>query len=340
MAVFDFPTDSELVRVGQVKFQRLTDQRVVFRWFPVRDRDFEIVEWEQRDDFGGLQQLRGYNGMPPKVGWVGGKRFRETPGVYGEQKSIDELTLARRRQFGATKVRINIDDLVVEAQDHLLLRRLDRIELTLWLLAAFGTFSVAHPNGGIQHTGTYNVQVVDASDWTDHTLGTPLLDLRAPKITGRGKNVSFGSQAVAVMNEITANHLFSNQNDNDLYGRVKNLFVNGQLGSEAQANRVLSTEGTPQILIYDEGYLDDTNTYVPFIPDNRVVIFAKLPAGEVHGEYMMVRNVNNVDMAPGPYTKVIDRTDRVPREVEIHDGHNGGPALYWPGGIMILNVGP
>jgi hypothetical protein len=52
----------------------------------------------------------------------------------------------------------------------------------------------------------------------------------------------------------------------------------------------------------------------------------------------MTRNVNNANSAPGPYTKVIDRGElQVPRTIEVHDGHNGGPAIFYPSAVIKLS---
>jgi hypothetical protein len=57
------------------------------------------------------------------------------------------------------------------------------------------------------------------------------------------------------------------------------------------------------------------------------------------GEYRFTRNANNPDLGPGPYMKVIDRGDtEVPRGLEVHDGHNGGIALYHPAAIVTMTV--
>ncbi len=41
---------------------------------------------------------------------------------------------------------------------------------------------------------------------------------------------------------------------------------------------------------------------------------------------------------PGPYTLVIDRReDEVPRQIQVHDGHNGGPVIYYPSGVVVLS---
>jgi hypothetical protein len=53
----------------------------------------------------------------------------------------------------------------------------------------------------------------------------------------------------------------------------------------------------------------------------------------------MVRNANNPGLAPGAYMKIVDNGDRaVPRLIQVHDGHNGGPALLYPSAIVVMTV--
>jgi hypothetical protein len=53
----------------------------------------------------------------------------------------------------------------------------------------------------------------------------------------------------------------------------------------------------------------------------------------------MTRNANNPGMAPGRYQKIIDRGENeVPRKIEVHRGHNGGPVIYFPGSIVAMTI--
>jgi hypothetical protein len=59
----------------------------------------------------------------------------------------------------------------------------------------------------------------------------------------------------------------------------------------------------------------------------------------------MTRNANNPGYAPGSYTYTIDRTGngpngqrQTPPNIEVHQGHNGGPRLEYPGSILLMSV--
>jgi hypothetical protein len=131
--------------------------------------------------------------------------------------------------------------------------------------------------------------------------------------------------------------LVSNTNTNDIAGR-RTSGLNSVLNLD-EINAVLLGEGLPQIEIYDEGYQDDTDTFVPYIGDGKVLVVGVRVDGGAVGGYLMTRNANNPNSAPGAYQKIIDKgEDAVPREIEVHDGHNGGAVLYYPSAMVVMNV--
>jgi hypothetical protein len=139
------------------------------------------------------------------------------------------------------------------------------------------------------------------------------------------------------MNRKTSNRMLANTNAADLYGRRTAGL--GTFNSLDQVNQLLAGDDLPNIVVYDEGYLDSSGTFQPYIADNKVVVVGKRPAGQSLGAYRYTRNANNPDLAPGAYMKIIDTAERsVPRTIEVHDGHNGGCVLYFPSAIVIMSV--
>lgn len=338
MATFTYPSNAELNEIAQILTPRLVAGRPIFDIMPVRNVNSSIIMWEQKDNYVGLQQLRGLNGQPPKVQMVGAKQYQMRPGAYGEFMDIDEIQLTERRPLGTFTGSISLDDLVRERQDQLLVRRYDRLEQIGWTLLTTGTFSVATLSGAIAHTDTYTLQTATASvAWATSATATPLADFRQIQLLGRGKGVQFNANAKAYMNRITANTFLANTNANDVAGKRTDGLAN--IMTMEQVNTLLTGEGLPNLVIYDEGYLNDVGTFVPFIPNNKVVVVGRRNTGDPIMEYLMTRNANNPNMEPGPYMKVIDDGDRaVPRTVEVHDGHNGGPVIYYPGAVIIMTV--
>lgn len=336
MTDFIYPTNVALQRVAMELVPRLITARPVFDFFPIRNVESHVLEWEQADNYTGLQQIRGLDGQPTRVKPTGGKRYLMEPGVYGEFMTIDEKELTTRRGWGNLMGAIDVTDLVLEKQNRLLGRRLDRIEQICWTLLSTGTFSVADGNAVLQ-TDSYTMQTFTASPaWGTVATATPLADLRAVQLKSRGYSVDFGAGSRLFMNRTTFNQLLSNTNAADLGGRrVTGLMtVNGP----QQLNEVLSADDLPSITIYDQGYLDDTGTFQLYIPNNKAILLGSRRDGDPIGEYRMTRNANNPNMAPGAYMKTVDDPNLVPRLISVHDGHNGGPVLFHPAAIVVMTV--
>lgn len=337
MATYTYPTAEALSEIEQELLPRLEADRPIFGIMPVRNKDAHNISWEIQDNFLGLQQIRGLNGQPARVKRVGAKKYEMEPGVYGEFEVIDEVELTTRRQLGTFDAHVNIDDLVRDAQEQLLQRRLDRIEQIGWDLLATGTFSVAAPNGAVLHTDTFSLQTASAAVvWSTAATATPLVDFRAVRLLQRGKGVSFGRDASAWMNQAVFDEMIANTNSSDLFGRRTAGLAT--IGSQKDINTVLLEENLPQININDDGYFNDSGTFTQFVPADKVVIVGKRRGATPIAEYFMTRNVNNPNMAPGAYTRVVQDPNLVPASVEVHDGHNGGPVINYPSNIVILSV--
>lgn len=337
MPTYVYPSNSELKEIERIKIPVLTADDPIFSIMPLVDADAHILMWEQQDNYQGLQQVRGLNGQPGKVKKLGGKRYMIEPGVYGEFKTIDELELTTRRQFGTYDAPINISDLVTQAQDHLLNRRIDRMRYIGWTLLTTGTFAVSNADGTVTHTDTFPLQTYTAATpWSTTATATPIANLRAIKLLGRGKSVSFGAGAKLYMNQTDVNNLLNNTNANDLFGRrVTGLTTINNL---AMVNQILAGDDLPTIEVYDEGYEDESGTFQLFIAAGKAVLVGRRTGGQPIADYAMTRNASNPNLEPGAYTKVVDDEDEIPRQIVVHDGHNGGPRIYYPSAIVQLNI--
>jgi hypothetical protein len=338
---FTYPETAELLAIEQDLMPRLEEGRLVFDFFPIEDSSSFYVRWEQRDNYLGLQQVRGLNGEPPKIKRVGFKTYQMPPGVYGEYVFIDEEELTVRRQQGTWDQPVDVGDLVGEAQEQLLQRELDRIEWIVWTLLTTGTFSVSAIDAAVVHTDAYTTLTFTASPaWATVATATPLKDFRTVQLNSRGRSSSYGAQARAYMNRVTFNNMISNSNTADLGGRRTAGLNTLSVLNLQEINTIFAGEDLPGIVIYDQGYLDDTGTFQPFIPNAKVVVIGARPNNQPVGAYMVTKNVNSND-GSGRYTRVIDGNDEnddPPRKLRVHRGHNGGPALFYPGAVTLMNV--
>lgn len=314
---------------------------MVFDFFPVEEVDSHLLKWEQKDNFTGLQNIRGLNGEPPRVKRVGAKQYQMAPGIFGEFEIVDEMELTTRRQYGTFGEPVKIDDLIAEAEEHLLERELDRMELIIWTLLSSGVFSVSSINNQVIYTDAYNLQTFTASvTWATSATATPLANFRAVQLLSRGHSVNFGAQAKAYMNRSTLNAMIANTNQNDMAGR-RTAGLNTLIALNLkELNTILMAEDLPEVVVYDQGYLDDTFTFQLFIPNNKVVVVGQRPGDQKVGAYRITRNANNPDMGPGAYSVVHDSMDagKPPRKIEVHRGHNGGPVCYFPSAVVMMSV--
>jgi hypothetical protein len=335
-----YPTSQKLKLIEQELIPVMTLEDPIFQIFPITEEDDDLLRWEQKDNFKGLQQIRGLNNLPPRINRIGGRGFIETPGYYGEFGLIDEREITKRRKWGTFGDPIDISEPVMEIQAQLLQRRLNRIRQICWLLATTGTFAVSNGQGVLMHQGAYTMQTYTALvAWATSATARPIADLRLMKLLSRGHSVIFDRQSKIYANAVTVNNLIMNANANDLFGRRG--IAGSTFNSLSQINDIFLANDLPTIVPYDEGYLDESGTFQLFIPNNVAIAIGRRESGVALGEYRMTRNANNPGAAPGPYTRVIDNIDTtkdVPRQIAVHDGHNGGPVLYFPSAIVRLSV--
>jgi len=340
MTTYQYPTNSELQLIDRELAAVLTMDDPIFGIMPIVNVNAFDLLWDIPNNITGLTNLRGLNGQPGNVSRLGANRFKVRPGVYGEFLTIDEEEMTTRAQLGTYNIPVNVDDLVRECQDQLTNRRISLIRKICWLLIVTGTFSIVNTTSGIVHTDTFDPQDYDASTWGTTNTATPLADFRAVKLKQRGHGVSFGRQSKAFMNQTTFNYLTANTNASDLGGkRVTGL---AQPLGLTDINTVLLNEDLPTIVIQDDGYLNDSGTFVNFIADNKVVVVGYRPGGQKIADFAIARNANNPNVATGPYMFVNDRTQgdakTVPPTIEVHGGFNGGPRLYYPSAIVDVDV--
>jgi hypothetical protein len=336
-----YPTSAEMDRIDQNLLPVLVQNNPIFDLFPIEETRSHEVIWEQRDDYFGLMQIRGFSGDPPSVPPTGFARYRKMPSAFGEFDAIDELEITARAAPGTFNVPITIDDLVMERQQKLMTRQINRMSYILWTLLTTGTYVILDVKGAVVDSDSYTPQRFTAAvTWATTATATPLADLRAVQLLHRGLSVGFDETATAFMNRKTWNSFISNTNQNDLGGRRTTGLQTIQ--SQGEANQLLTRDGLPNIRVYDEGYKNDSKVWVPWIPDNTVVIVGRRLNSAAIGRFMLTRNASNPDMGSRPYYRVVDKgaddSAPPPRKIEVHRGFNGGSVLWYPGAIVVMTV--
>lgn len=342
---YTFPTNYELNFIAPAIQARLSEERVGLQIMPIRNVMAGMIMWQQEDNYNGLQNLRGLEGAPQSVRPIGSNRYAYEPGVYGDFRVINETELVMKAGSVADidHAPLDLTTDIRKIQTQLKNRELDRVEYMNWTLLTTGTFSVSSLTG-VVFTASFALQTISAATaWATVATATPLTDFRTIALLGRGKGVSFGAGAKAYMNRSTANTLLANTNANDIGGKRINPSMN--ILTIADINRINLDQDNPQIVIYDQGYIDSNNQFQLYIPTGKVVVVGQRPAGQTIGEYIMTRNAVNPGMAPGPYAFIEDHTGNapdgnryVPPVIKVHEGHNGGPVIYYPGSVVVLTT--
>lgn len=338
---YQFPSSTRLMQIEQEKIPVLTQNRVAFDLMPIMARDEWTLIYEQYENYFGLQQVRGLGGAPKRANPAGMGAKEVDPGVYGEFMAIEEEELSRARRIGTYGTPVDISERVLNRQEQLLSRRLDRMEYLIWTLLTYGQFTATGNVGQVLHTDIYNIQTYPAAiPWATFATAKPLFDLRAVQLLSRGKSVDFGQRSRLYMNRVTFNALASNLNANDLGSkRAAGL---ASITGVNDINEILMKEDLPTITIYDGTYYDDNKNLQLFIPNDYAILVGVRSSGVPVGQYQIVKNASNPDEAAAPYMFVHDSLTSggvpVPREIQVHDGHNGGPVLFFPSSIVSMHV--
>lgn len=336
-----YPTLKEVNDIDQQLMAQAISNSRVLQLFPMIEKPTSRVAWRQRDNYLGLTQIRGYNAPPPGVPRVGMSEYVKEPSAFGEFTQVDEKELTDRAIAGRPDIPVPIDDLVMECDEMLVTRQTSRIEWLIWQLLIYGYYHVTSASGTVIDRDSYAPQTFTSTvPWSTVATATPLADFRAVRLLSRGSSVSFGTDALALMNQVTFDHMIGNTLATDLGGRRDGLDL--IMGLES-TNKLNMKDGLPKVEIYDQGYYTDAGVWTQWIPDNYVVVIGKRKNGAEIGNFILTKNASNPDFGSRPFSSVIDTGRlpgfRPPRMIEVHRGFNGGTAIYYPGSVVVMRVG-
>lgn len=339
-----YPTSAELMKIDPILMEtKIADDPLIGPngIFPVKYTDADKLIFEQRDSYNGKMQFRGLNGEPPRVKRLGVNRYEVQPGYYGEFKEVDEAEMTRRAAPGTWFAPIDIEEPVLECHEELMERQTNLMKWICAQLLTTGTYVVLDKDGAIGATDSYNLQVFAAPiSWATSGTAIPLANLRQIPVLGRGQSSNFGSKADAWMTQVTFNNMVANTNTSDLRG--ERLDAGRTVESLSDVNLVLTRNNLPNIRIYEDGYIDEkTGVFHTFVPDNVVVYIGKRNNNQSLGQFRMTRNVN-APTGMGVYDKIVregfGEDEAPPARIGVHRGFNGGPIIYYPRSIFVMQV--
>lgn len=325
--------------------------RVGLDIFPEQNRNAHFVEWNQADNYYGLQQMRGLDGNAPHVKQPGRKTFVYEPGVWGEHELITEteLTVRAGSSIVSDTNPIDLSDLVMERDTQLIGREFDRKEWLAWnALRGSITVKVGGDNAvtpATTYTDTYAVQAYSPTiPWSTLSTAVPIANMQTVQQMQVGHSIDFGAAATLFVNGYTAFQILNNANTADFGGR-RNQF-GATINNIQGVASYWQGQNLPNIMVYDGGYMpyignNTTAQFQKYILNGEGFLIGKRPGNARVGEMQLTRNANNPGARPGGYRKFIDYANNNnpkegPPRIYIERGWNGGPAIYYPSAVVHL----
>ena len=351
MLIYRFPTNVSLDQATQEYFverEKFLGDKIL----PFRDAWTQRVQWDELDNDRGMTAAHNL-GTDPRIDDRRGSRVREyNPLFFKETDVIREDELLRARQLATLGGVVDLHELVGREIKKREDQNFIRAEHVRW--QALRGSLVINENG-VRVNETFPVQVYHAVvDWDQRATATPLRDGNAVKLMFRGTGAS-AQGAVGYLNQTTLNWLLENTNDADIRGFRSQNFLSIAFSLE-ELNRIQAARGLHTYELYDEGYIDEDESFKTFILDGEVIVIGKRPAGQTVGDFVMTpslhRQKNGRD-APGMFTilEVNGRPNTGALEVSLADlgagknprveitgGFYGGPRMLYARSVVWMVV--
>ncbi len=337
---------SQLEQQGPIKLRQITqrklpvkmDKRLIFKWFPIVSTKETYLQWEQRDVYKGVQNARGLGGTTGAAKRPSVNAYRVPPGYYGDHFTITEADLINLRKVGDWEQLKTYEEQFDEASEVLTERYLNRLELSCAQILTTGGYTASNINGQQYHQDVFNIQqFTPGTLFSDLANSTPLNYFRDVIAQMRlGVSVTFKDGAL-LMSRPTFNLIMKNTNANDAGG--KRLAVGSNINSLEDVNKYLAADDLPVIEIVDENYyVEGASIATRYFTNGKIVVVGHREDGEQIGEYRLTPAAQNQNMQPGEWFTVEDRRMKDPYDVTLRMGHNGGPVVYHPEAMAIINA--
>lgn len=335
---FELQGAATVRRVAQRKLPRLTENRLGLELLPIAKVNAGVITYEQLGLFRGLMAARHVSGPAGRARLPGGEAWSAPPGYYATVVVIDEPDLINRRDLGSWTDWDTDAKQTAMASDLITQQMLDRMEKNAFDLLFTGSYTVVDQAGTEAFRDVYPVQqFTPVTGFNNLAASTPLAYLRDTIATLEEQGVSVDYRGGTLLcNRVTANAIVNNQNPADIGGK---RLANGATANALEdVNRLLVANDLPTIQIYNEGYYPDAGGHQLFVPTGKVSLQGRRTDGEPIGESCVTRAAQNDRQAPDWFLFVEDYRRKVPGRVEVTGGFNGGPRLYHPEALAIINA--
>ncbi|TWH45901.1 major capsid protein [Sporomusa sp. KB1] len=326
---FSFPSTRELTHVVR---NRVSDTskfigKVICPIVPVYASE---IEYDVLYPAKGMTSAHKIGTNPKSVQTPKQETKRSGTAYWKDKGRLDEEKLLNMRKAGTLNERAAREAVMQLAlqQD----TRLDvRVEWLIWKMLTKNAIEIDENN--VKFTVVFNMpNVVDISadvqkKWTATATSDPVGFITALIQGYRGT----GAKARTIyMNSITAGYAIQSTKFVDL---LKQSSFSGYLSP-------LNADGALKLLfpnvdfvIYDEGYLDDNDTFQPFLADGDIVAYGDYPSEKVmdFGSTISLHNGGLDKPQPGKFTIIKDKSSEEENPyVDVTVGIYGLPRLFHP----------
>jgi hypothetical protein len=321
------------------------DNFIGARYLPLRDFPSQRIQYDEIASAQGMTHAHALDADPRIVKNLAVRRHEFSPYYFKETGVLRESDLLLTRA-NMTFDQLAGQRLVMNLMAQLNVRLETRIEWLRWQ-AFNGSVVIADNNVSLSETfGVAVMRVGQAGDFAggivtawSNAAASILGDLNsiASALGGLGAVLD---GADLIMNRKTSNYLFKNTE--------LQKFVVNQVGANRLPAAMAVTQIFPMLIganlvIYDQGYLDDSGVFTRFIPDDTVFLVARSIIGDELGYIASTPSLHNGGLAnpqPGKFAVPEDETadaDKNPH-YSLTTGMYGGPVLLHANWIVKMTV--
>lgn len=197
---------------------------------------------------------------------------------WREKKIIDRAKIAKLRAPGTNIEQMWSEEYMTELMIELNTRLETRLEWMRWQVLS-GSIAIPATTNMPARTVNYSVPAgqkpTAATLWSTTATADPLTDIGNWKLLFRGT----GARPIRIIvNQKVDNYLKSNANIQRL---LQTQYGRDVLSADSLAFVMANQLNGMEYEVYDGGYLDDTGTFYPFIPDNACLIVGQGMTGNM-----------------------------------------------------------
>ncbi|TXH19675.1 MAG: hypothetical protein E6R03_00195 [Hyphomicrobiaceae bacterium] len=333
---FDAALVTEIERERAIK---LEETSALARVLPLVDENTDAVLWDKRDNVRGLLPVGGRNDDFPVLNAEGVERLAMAPGHFHGTKKLDADRIARGARPGALGDVIDVNMEIGELQRELQVMGLSVRDACRGKLLTLGQAAVPDKDGKMRTTaiwGDYNSRyaaLAGGDKWDAPTTAKPYKNIREWFSYYEGSGHFYNSQAIILMSRITANKMVlcdEVRNYRDKYGAT--------IQSVNALNELIDREGDmPLIVPVEDGYLDESGNFQPYIANGYAVIVGYNPMyGIKAGDFVLTRNSDKLGQV-GIYAET-DFNPNPPKLPRTHHSFSGGPRINYHKQIQVIKV--